>query len=440
MKKVLKGLMSAFLAVAFAMPLAACGQGSNVVDNTGKDPADWEGTLHIWTWTDDAEYQKAKFNEVYPKVEVIITKYGEGYEEKVQTTVMNGAPGPDIFGSDLKNVKKWTAGNYWENLSFGIYDAEEAAGALVDYVVDLGRDKNGDLRALSYQATPGGFWYNRAAAEQYLGTDDPDAISAMMTDFEGLLEMGETLYKNSGGKVALVPSVEDLFFLASNMREQPWVVDNRLIIDPFMYAGEDANAEDFMDIAKEVRDGGFDAKFEQWSADWYSAVETGKALGYFLPSWALNVLQGTSTTLSVNWGLAQGPSSFYDGGTYYGIYTKAQNKQLAWEFLKYIMFDEEYITQYVTDKNDMPSNRNVIEAMEETYQNSYAGNQNTMKYFAEEIEKIDVSLVTRYDDNINIAYRTMLNDYVLGVYSTKAEAIEAFRLDVKTVYQDLDIQ
>ena len=71
-----------------------------------------------------------------------------------------------------------------ENLSQEKYGAEDISKDMIPYVDELSRDKEGDIRGLSWQSTPGGFWYKKALAKEYLGTDDPDELAAMLSDWD----------------------------------------------------------------------------------------------------------------------------------------------------------------------------------------------------------------------------------------------------------------
>ncbi|MGV7801900.1 hypothetical protein PJN14_30455, partial [Mycobacterium kansasii] len=63
---------------------------------------------------------------------------------------------------------------------------------------------DGKIRAVSDHSSPGGFWYLRETAQEYLGTDDPDEISGMVDSWDKIIQLGKQVYEASGGKVHLI--------------------------------------------------------------------------------------------------------------------------------------------------------------------------------------------------------------------------------------------
>ncbi|MDR2482271.1 MAG: extracellular solute-binding protein [Treponema sp.] len=400
---------------------------------TARSPAEYQGTITLWSWTDDPVYQIAAFNKVYPNVKVEFTQVGEGYDTKIQTIVDNGTEGPDIFVADVKVVKNYIDNDAWENLSAPPYNAAALTGDIMAYTKEVASDAGGNLRALSWQATPGGFWYKRSLAKEYLGVDDPAQISAMMSTWEGFLELAETVRVKSGGKTATITSYKDLWTLANYaMRSTPWVTDGVFQLDPYV--------EQFFDLCKRVYDNGYDAKLNAWTNPWFAAAADRSLLGYILPTWGLQyVIMGSAPDSMGDWGIASMPSSYFDGGTYMGIYQKSRQKELAWEFIKFVTLNKDYLKQYALDKSDFPCLNTVADEIAADYANPWCAGQNTFAFFQEEAKKIDASLVTRYDDPIREALMRAVELHVQGDQSKEA-AIAAFKADVANIYQSVTVK
>ena len=218
--------------------LAGCGTKSPATPDattvaTDKKPADYTGTLNVWSFTDELKTSNfiSEFNKVYPNIKVKFTQVGQDYPTKLKTVLQAGAGAPDLFVGELKYVKQWVETDYWDNLSAAPYNAEDIGKNQMQYVADLGRDANKNLRALSWQATPGGLWYRRSLAKQYFSTDDPDKISKMMSTMDGLFDMGKKVYSQSGGKVNLIPNYQDLYWFQYANRKLPWVENDKFQID-----------------------------------------------------------------------------------------------------------------------------------------------------------------------------------------------------------------
>ena len=424
------------LCVVMAVFLACSGKKDSQAAPAGfteKNPADYQGTITLWSWTDDPVYQIAAFNKVYPNIKVEFTQVGEGYDTKMQTIVDNGTDGPDVFVADVKVVKNYTDNDAWENLSAPPYNAGPLVTDVMGYTKDVASDSSGNLRALTWQATPGGFWYKRSLAKELLGTDDPAQISAMMSTWDGFLKMADTVRSKSGGKTATIPNYKDLWGVASYaMRTTPWVVDGVFQMDPYV--------EKFFDLSKVVFDGGYDAKLSPWTNPWFAAAADRSILGYILPTWGLQyVIMGAAPDSKGDWGIASMPTSYFDGGTYMGIYQKSKQKELAWQFIKFVNLNKDYLKQYALDKSDFPCMNSVANEIAADYSNPWCAGQNTFAFFQQEATKINAKLVTRYDDPIREALMRAVDLYVQGSM-TKDAAINSFKADVANIYQNITVK
>ena len=396
-----------------------------------KDASQYSGTLKVWSWTDDPKYQIAAFEKAYPNIKVDFTMIGDSYDTKMQTIVDNDADGPDVFCADVKTVKNYIESGAWENLSAAPYNAD--AGDVMTYVKTIGSDAEGNLRALSWQATPGGFWYKRSLVKKYLGTDNPDEVSKMLSTMDSLFSTGETVYEKSHGKTFLLPNYQDLWTMACySMRTTPWVSNGKFNVDDY--------AVKFFDVAKKARNMNLDAKLSSWSQGWYSAAANDSIIGYVLPTWGMQyVIQKGAPDSKGDWGIASMPASYFNGGTYMGIYTRSKEKELAWLYIKFVNLNKDYIEQYVKEKSDFPCLETVISDMSPTYSDAWCSGQNTFKFFNEEASKINTSLVTRYDDSINNLMLTNVDLYVTGK-CTKEEAVADFKKDVAGAFHNVTVE
>ncbi|GHT78099.1 sugar ABC transporter substrate-binding protein [Spirochaetia bacterium] len=416
--------------------LGACGNktsGKTPEGFTARSPSEYSGTITLWSWTDDPVYQIAAFNKVYPNIKVEFTQIGEGYDTKMQTIVDNGTDGPDVFVADVKVVKNYIDNDAWENLSAAPYNAGPLVGDIMGYTKEVASDGDGNLRALSWQATPGGFWYKRSLAKAYLGVDDPVQISAMMSTMDGFLQLAETVRTKSDGKTATITNYKDMWTMAQySMRSTPWVVDGVFQMDPYV--------DTFFDLCKTLYDKGYDAKLNAWTNPWFAAAADGSLLGYILPTWGLQyVIMGSAPDTQGDWAIASMPASYFDGGTYMGIYTRSKQKELAWEFIKFVTLNKDYLKQYALEKSDFPCLNTVADEISANYSNPWCGGQNTFAFFQNEAKKINASLITRYDDPIREALMRAVELYVQGRQS-KQVAINAFKADVANTYQSITVK
>ena len=415
------------MAGVMAFGMAMTGSAAEAETNT-----DLSGTLEVWGWTTDPQYQIEAFEKAYPNVTVNYTMIGTDYDTKMQTIVDNRTEGPDVFYADVKTVKNYIESDAWETLTDDPYNIDVSDSE--DYTVKLGSDSDGNVKALSYQATPGGFWYKRDLAKKYLGTDDPDEISEMLSTTEGMLDVAEKLKEGSNGETHMFASYKDLWQFANyGMRSVAWVDGNKFQMDDYI--------PEFFDLAKTVRDNDYDAKIDTWSEAWYASCADDSVFGYAEPTWGLQyVIQTGAPDSEGNWGIASMPAAYFNGGSYLGVYQESQNKELAAEYVKFVCTNKDFLAQYAKDKGDYTSLKSVNKEIADSgYEESWCAGQNTFKFFSDQMDKINTDIVTKYDDTIG---NLMLNnvDLYLNGQLDKDAAIAQFKDDVASNYRRLDVE
>jgi ABC-type glycerol-3-phosphate transport system substrate-binding protein len=135
------------------------------------------------------------------------------------------------------------------------------------------------------------------------------------------------------------------------------------------------------------------------------------------------------------------PSSYYWGGTWLGIYSKAKkaNKMIAWEFIKMLCLDDEYMERYVKKTGDFISNMKVVEKIKNSFSDEFLNGQNHYAYYCEEAKKINGSLITEYDQVVEQAIGNRLNEYLTGDITSYDWLIKAIKTDIKTAYPELKV-
>ncbi|MDD5660028.1 MAG: extracellular solute-binding protein, partial [Actinomycetota bacterium] len=366
------------------------------------DPASFKGTIEFWCFATEFENFIPKFNEKYPNIKVNWTNIpNEEIASKLETALGAGTGAPDVFVGEIAYVKKWVDSDVWENLSAAPYNAEDLTKDIVPYVVDAGRDADGNIRGLSWQATPGGVFYRRSMAKEYFGTDDPDKIAALMSTMDGYLDMGRTIKEKSGGKNFLIAGWQDLQWFPFNARTNPWVKDGKLMIDqPIL---------DFFDQAKTIRDEGLDNKIAQWSPEWFSGMN-GNIFSYIMPTWGLFFVidptinpdkpeEGIKYT-SGDWAVTSGPVPYFWGGTWLGMYKNSKVKDLSWEFIKFMTTNEDFLKWDAQTYGDYVANLKIVDEIVDDFSWESLGGQNHYAFFQQEAKKIDSSKITKYDQEI----------------------------------------
>ena len=456
------------LVLVASMLLAACG--APAAPATVAAPTELEGTLNVWSFTNEIKTMAIAFQGKHPKVNVIYTMIpmtnGE-YQTKVKAA-SGTADSPDVVALEAAFVKEWVEADLLANLN----DLLPLTEKLKTYpaVVQVGTFE-GVTKGFSYQATPGAFFYRRSIAKECLGTDDPAAVQAMVADMTKFIDTAAKIKACGTGDYFTVGTGGELFtpFLAN--RASPWVVDGKLVIDPKIV--------EYVHFAKLMRDKGYESGATQWTEGWFAGMNDTlkdaagtpkKVWSYFLPTWGLPyVLSPNSTPKSGgagtggDWAMINGPLSYQWGGTWVGALKSSPNAALAKEFVKFVALDEENLTNWATGvytnaylkaidpatpddqqqaAGDFVSSQVVVDKITSSFDKStlatFLGGENSYGAFAKAAPSVNGALLTGSDDAIQRALNDPLAAYLSGTM-TEAQMWATWLDAVRNEFPDLII-
>uniref|UniRef100_UPI00405640EA extracellular solute-binding protein n=1 Tax=Acetatifactor sp. TaxID=1872090 RepID=UPI00405640EA len=436
-------------------------------DAEAEAPAELSGKLTIWTLAADLEQFGAHFKELNPGVEVeTVVIAPADYPTKVETALLGGDSSVDIIVGEPQMLQSMFDADFFANLDeMGAKDYE---GQIVDYVWEVGQDAEGVQRAISYQITPAGFYYRRDIATEVFGTDDPVEIGKLFADYPTILETGAKL-KEAGYRIFASDSETNYF-----SGDSAWVIDGKLNVDP--------SREAYMDMVVQLYQQDLTAYAAQWTAPWYQGMsgevpiltadimwgdwgtdedgntnlnvwdaenfnanvgnyteETAEIFAYGLPAWGVLTLRDNVGETSGKWGVCSGPAYGFGGGTFIGISNLSENKELAWEFVKFCTLNEETADWWIeVSEGDTVSLISALEKHAEDTNEVYGG-QTLYSFWLEQAEGIDYSKVTMYDQAIGDAWGAAITAIKSGE-KTKEAAIDEFYNSVQATYPDIIIE
>ena len=432
------------LALIAVLAMVGCGgkkeEAAAAAPAADKAREDYTGKLVIWSFTDEIQNMGKYFDAAYPNIEteyVIIPNQDQVYLNKMNTTLRSGAATPDVFTGEAAFYKQFIEAGYWEPLTK--YGAEDLVKNLVSYVPDSTRDANGEITALSWQATPGALFYRRSIAKDVLGTDDPAEVSKWTSDLDKFYELGQMVKEQYGGEKFLLAGYDDMSQFVYNMRTEPYVVDGVFTLPDALV--------DFMKLSKQMRENGIEMGTSTWQPPWFSSMADGSVMCYILPTWGLHYVMKPNAEPEANegnaewsgdWGLAVPPASYSWGGTWVGINRNSENKDMAWQAVKFFGSDPEFLESWAKETGDFVANLDVINKIKDDFSEPFLGGQNHYEYFAKEAEKIDVSYIGPWDFQIQNAFGDQVEVYVAGEKDLDT-AIEDFYSAVSDILPDVTI-
>lgn len=455
----LKKLMAIALSGAMVLSMAACGsssEGGSASNGESASAANGDESLVVWTLASDLKDFGARYQEkTGVNVETVVIEPAD-YPTKVQTALMGGETEPDIIVGEPQMLE-----DFYDNGFFADLDelgAKDYEGQIVDYVWKVGQDSEGIQRAISYQITPAGIYYRRDIAQEVFGTDDPEEIGKLFADYDTILQTAQTL-KDAGYRI-FASDAEINYFSG----DSAWVVDNKLNVSDARF--------DYMDLVIDLYQNDLTAYANQWSTPWYQAMsgevpiltaeiqnyeddsvnvwdaeafeeatadlEKTTVFAFGLPSWGVLTMRDNVGDTSGKWGVCAGPAYGFGGGTYIGISSLSEKKDLAWDFVKFCTLDEETADWWIDySEGDTVSLISALEKHKDDANEVYGG-EKLYSFWLEQAKGIDYSKVTKYDKVIGDAWGAAISSIKTG-QATKDEALATFYDTIESTYPEIEV-
>lgn len=440
-KKLIALVMTGMLAISFV----ACGSG---LSKDSEGAANKDGKIVVWTLSDDLKQFADYYKEKNPGKEVEVTVIAPAdYPTKVTTALRGKANVPDVIVGEPQMIPNFMEAGFFEDLSQAPYNAEEYKDKIVDYVFQAGKDENGIVRALSYQVTPGGITYRRDIAKDVWGNDDPEFIAEKFKDVKTIIETAKEL-KDKGYRI--FSDTGNLRWFVYGNDPQPWVKDGKLMMTE--------DRLNYVDAAVDLYQQKLVAFAPEWSAAWYASMNgpipldadwqelkdvdpstaQTEVFSYALPTWGTLIIRDNGQNNIGKFGVTTGPNSYFSGGTFMGISSYSKNKEAAWDFLKFCTLNEDTANWWIEkSKGDVVSYIPALESHKDM-ENEALGGQKSYAFWLEEANKIDYSLVTKYDDQIGKFFGQAIESIQKGEMS-KEDALKDFYKNISTVYPEIEV-
>lgn len=408
--------------------------------------------LNIQCWNEEF---KSRLTDHYPGYEVVDGTTGKIGDVTVKWTITpsadnayqnnldqvlpeneNASPDDrtDLFLVEADYAKKYV--NSEVEVTVPIKDlgiTEDELKNQYQYTKDVVTDANGTLRGLSWQGCPGVLIYNREAAKEVLGSDDPKEVQNYVKDWD---TFNATAKKLKDGGYNVMATVNDSYRVYSNNTKTPWVVDGTKI-------NIDENLMKWVDDSKALVEAGETGTYDLWSDDWSKGFyPDGKVFCYFGPAWLINFSMAADTEGSIAnkgaWGACEGPQGFYWGGTWICAAKGTDNPTLVADIMRKLTVDESIMTDIVKKDSDFVNNKPAMEAAakDDSYAFKVLGGENPLGMFCAGADKISLSNMTNYDQGCNEEFQHAMKNYFDG-NATKDEALEMFYKAVQEKYPEL---
>ena len=464
MKKRVLGLLLSMTMVAGM--LTACGGNANTAASTGASadgnaadataadaPAaagDEGKVLNIYCWNEEFKSRVADHYPGYTETDATSGKIGDvtvkwnitpnennAYQNNLDEALLKQADAAaddkiDIFLVEADYALKYVDADVSMPVAdLGIADADIANQ--YKYTQDVMTDSNGKLKGLSWQGCPGVLIYNRAAAKEVLGSDDPAEVQKSVADWDTFLKTAEQM-KAKG--YSMTSTTNDAYRVFSNNVSSKWVQDGVVKVDPSIMKWVEMTKK--MVDAKEVG-----STSDLWSDDWSKGFyPDGKTFCYFGPAWMINFSMAADTEGSIanagGWGATEGPQGFFWGGTWICAAAGTDNASLVADIMKQLTTNKDIMLDIVSADSDFVNNKPAMEeaATKDEFAFAPLGGQNPLAMFCNGAEKCDLSNQCEYDQGCNEEFQKAMKNYFDG-NATLDQALEMFNSAIVEKYPEL---
>ena len=414
-------------------------------------PEDTGKVLNIYVWNEEFKSRVTDHYPGYEKVDETHGKIGDvdvvwnitanennAYQNNLDTKLLEQESAADDDKIDIFLVEADYALKYVDtDYALAMSDLGITSADLADqytYTQSIVTDSTGKLKGSSWQACSAGLIYNREAAKEVLGTDDPAEVQAAVADWD---KYNETAAKAAEAGYTMC-SVNDTYRVYSNNVSGKWVQDGKVVIDK--------NIDKWVDDSKALVDSKAEDTDDLWGDDWAKGkFPSGKVFCYFGPAWFFNFCLAADEDGSIasdgGWGYCEGPQSYFWGGTWICAAAGTDNPNLVKDVILTMTTDQKVLKEIAQQDQDCVNSKAVLAELASSDEGNIdlLGGQNPYEQLAAGAENVDLSNLSEYDQGCNEEFQKAMKNYFLG-NATKDEAIEQFQKAIKEKYPDVEVQ
>ena len=350
----------------------------------------------------------------------------------------------DIFLIEADYALKYVDTPYTLDVKKDIGLTDSDLSQQYKYTKDIVTDKKGNLKGVTWQATPGLFVYRRSLAKQVLGTDDPTQVQSQLSTWGKFNDVAKEAHDKG---IKMLSGYDDSYRVFSNNVAKKWVSGNTITVDP--------NMMNWVKQTKTYTDNGYNNKTHGLfnSTDWAKDQgPSGHVLGFFYSTWGINfTLLGNSLAtpdtqggkdevgngIYGDWAVCRGPESWFWGGTWICGCKGTDNTGTIKKIMKSLTCDKKIMTHITNKTQDYTNNKAAMDQIANSnYKSSFLGGQNHIKLFAQVAPKIDMSKTGPYDQGCTESFQDAFVDYFNGTISLE-QAKSNFEKSVMEKYPEL---
>lgn len=332
------------------------------------------------------------YKKLNPNVEIKLTSLAYADHHTAMTTALaTGAGLPDVMAIDMGFIGKFAESGGMEDLSKAPYNAGQFRDQVARFTYPLAMSGQGVMVGMPVDIGPGALFYRKDLLDQ-AGLSEAD----LTRSWESYIESGKKLKAATGAwLLASAVDIKDIY-IRSNLKDGEGIYFNKQG-QPTI---NNARFRKAFELAKAARTAGIDGKISAWSNEWSEGFKRDRIASQMMGAWLAGHLNNWLAPESKGkWRSAQLPGGAYAswGGSFYGIPKKAQNKQAAWDFIKFLTTNKEMQIEAFRGIDAFPS---LLAAQNDPFIEQpidYLGGQKARVLWKEAASRIPAMSVDKFD-------------------------------------------
>lgn len=391
------------------------------------------GNITVWTWpNNDRTFQALMpaFNEAYPNVTVQVQAFPNAdnqYLNALQRAMLSNS-GPDVAMIEIGVLALLRERPQWVDLSQAPYNAAAVMSQFAPFAAANVTLPDGKIAALPKHTGPGGLFYRRDIFEEAGLPSDPEAVTALFSDWDAFVTEGAKVAKPNE-RWLIANGIEIVGTMMAQQGISWFDAEGNLQLDqPIVLES--------LQVVDKAADAGLISPFAMWSPEWQGAFGRGQIATIMSGNWMGGLLKRAFAPDDAGkWGVAFAPAdstgnrSFNAGGDHIGILETSQNKEAAWAFVQWVVTDCVSLQQQYQNDDLYPAWTPAGSADWINFEDPYYAGQNVNTVFADVQANLIPATLNVQDNIVGAAMQTAVNNIVQGV-ATPEEALAQAKAEV----------
>lgn len=401
---------------------------------------DEDKTLSILGWTDDDLSKMIKhFTEANPQYQnqiryVNVGSSGGEARDLYASFIASGADA-DLYMAEPEWIREYTDNSEYSCPITDLGFRESDFDGCYPYTLAIGKDTMGELKAVSWQACPGGYVYRSDLAKKYLGVNSPEEMQPLVKDWDAFADTAKKIKGASDGKTVMAATASGL--------TMPWMYgkhsalfgeDNKLQIG--------ADTKTIYDRMESFIKNGYVTNANQWTDQWYEIGQDDTAFGYFFSNWCLKpdsmlyCAEGADEKGKTYglYNITEGPAPWYWGGIFMTLSSTCNSGTAAHDFIEHFVINQDTMASYAKQYDEFVNNSAVMQTIEK--KNPLLGGQSEIAVLDRNAKALDLSdTFTSYENTLAWNYYDTARNAILNG-KTYDDAVEDFKDKASDLLRD----